>query len=58
MTETELIDKLEQEVKRVGIRPVLQILVDWIGRGLFLEVFAQVEDAFPWSTADERRATP
>ena len=58
MTETELIDKLEQEVKRVGVRPVLQILVDWIGRGLFLEVVAQLEDAFPWSSADERRATP
>lgn len=58
MSETELIDKLEQEVQRVGIRPVLQILVDWIGRGLFLEVFAQVEDAFPWSSADERRVTP
>jgi len=58
MTETELLDKLEQEVKRVGLRPVLQILVDWIGRGLFLEVFAQVEDAFPWTTPEERRATP
>ena len=57
MTETELLDKLEQEVKRVGLRPVLQILVDWIGRGLFLEVFAQVEDSFPWSTPEERRAT-
>lgn len=58
MTETELLDKLEQAVKRVGLRPVLEILVDWIGRGLFLEVFAQVEDSYPWSTPDERRATP
>lgn len=58
MSETELLDKLEQEVKRVGLRPVLQILVDWIGRGLFLEVFAQIEDAFPCSTPEERRATP
>ena len=55
MSETELVDRLAQEVERIGIKPVLALLVDWIGRGFFLEVFAQIEDEYPYSTSKERR---
>ena len=55
MSETELVDRLAQEVERIGIKPVLALLVDWIGRGFFLEVFAQIQDEYPYSTPKERR---
>lgn len=51
MNETELVDRLAQEVERIGVKPVLALLVDWIGRGFFLEVFAQIQDEYP----EERR---
>lgn len=51
MNETELVDRLAQEVERIGVKPVLALLVDWIGRGYFLEVFAQIQDEYP----EERR---
>lgn len=56
MSEQELIDALERECNRVGLRPILELLVDWIGRGFFLEVFAQIQDEYPFSTQEERRA--
>ena len=56
MSEEELLDALERECKRIGLRPILQLLVDWIGRGFFLEVFAQVQDEYPGSTLEERRS--
>ena len=55
MSESELIDRLAQEVERIGIKPVLALLVDWIGRGFFLEVFAQIQDEYPYTTSKERR---
>lgn len=55
MSETELVDRLAQEVERIGVKPVLTLLVDWIGRGFFLEVFAQIQDEYPYSTSQERR---
>lgn len=55
MSETELVDRLAQEVERIGVKPVLALLVDWIGRGFFLEVFAQIQDEYPYSTSKERR---
>jgi len=55
MSETELVDRLAQEVERIGVKPVLALLVDWIGRGFFLEVFAQIQDEHPDSTPKERR---
>ena len=55
MSETELVDRLAQEVERIGVKPVLALLVDWIGRGFFLEVFAQIQDEYPYSTPKERR---
>ena len=47
MSDEELIVALERECKRVGMRPILEILVDWIGRGFFLEIYEQVQDEHP-----------
>ena len=47
MSDDELIVALEQECKRVGMRPILEILVDWIGRGFYLEIYEQVQDEYP-----------
>jgi len=43
----ELLDYLEGCVQRTGVRPVLALLVDWIGRGLFLEVMENAADNWP-----------
>ena len=45
--QAELVEYLEGCTRRAGVRPVLALLVDWIGRGFFLEVMENAADNWP-----------
>jgi hypothetical protein len=45
--QSELVDYLEGCTRRAGVRPVLALLVDWIGRGFFQEIMENAADNWP-----------
>lgn len=44
MKEEELLEALETQAKRVGVLPVLSLLLDRVTRGMYLELFTDLCD--------------
>lgn len=44
MKEEELLEALESQASRIGVLPVLSLLLDRVCRGMYLEIFADLCD--------------
>ena len=52
MDEQDFLDAMERITYRVGVRPVLEALADWLSRGIYLDVLKSVADLYPEGAPD------
>lgn len=44
MEEKELIQAIDEAMEQIGRDPVISVLLSWIQAGLYLEIFADLQD--------------
>lgn len=57
MKEEELLEALETQANQIGVLPVLSLLLDWVARGMYLEIFAELIEMAAELTEDAQELT-